>query len=139
MVPGMSPDVYYGWWERDAEGRLGLRGGLWQHVTVVDEAGINVNYASPQVLRAAGVPDGPLMGILQARESQVIEDAARFGAGSLPGGMSLTGGGSSAYTVRATAQLNGRPTRRTVAALVRYGKNPNEPPVGIVRWYPAGS
>jgi hypothetical protein len=139
MVPGMSPEIYYGWWERDAEGRLGLRGGLWQHVTVFDEAGINVNYASPQVLRAVGVPDGPLAGILQARESQVIESAAAFGAGSLPGGMSLTGGGSAAYTVRATAQLNGRPTRRTVAALVRYGKNPNEPPVGIVRWYPAGS
>jgi type II secretory pathway component PulK len=139
MIPGVAPDIYYGFWEREPEGRLVQRGGIAQHLTLLDAGGINANYASPAVLRAAGVPEGPLEAILQAREARPIEDVARFGVGSLPGGSVLSGGGAMAYTVRATAQLNGRPVRRSVEAVVRFGKNPNEPTLGIVRWYPVAN
>lgn len=138
-IPGMAPDIYYGFWERDPEGKLVERGGIARHLTVLDAGSINVNYASAAVLRAIGVPDGPVAAMLEARESRVIEDVARFGVGSLPGGAALGGGGAAAYTVRATAQLNGRPVRRSVEALVRFGKNPNEPTLGIVRWYPVAN
>ena len=149
-VGGMTPDIFYGWWVRPGDSggaisgpagnsrRLIQLGGLAENLTVVD-SGVNANYASPAVLRAIGVPDGPLQGILQARETEVIENPAGFGVASLGGGQRLVGRGSMAYTVRATAQLRGRPARRTVAALIRLAKTQFEPPVGVVRWYPVGN
>ena len=62
-------------------------------------------------------------------------DSGRPCVTPLPGGVQLAVGGSPAYTVRATAQLYGRPVRRSVAALVRYGRDRTELPVGVVRWY----
>ncbi|MBI3694224.1 MAG: hypothetical protein HY238_05215 [Acidobacteria bacterium] len=138
-VSGMTPDIYYGWWDRD-QGRLVERGGVSRYLTLLDGgSAVNVNYAAPAVLRAVGVPEGAIMAILEAREARVIDDAGRFGVGSLAGGMALAGGGSAAYTVRATAQLKGRPVRRTVAALIRFGRDRFEPPLGVVRWYPAAN
>ncbi len=155
-VPGVTTDVFYGWWvspgaplapqsvenNSPAAGpavRLALRGGIASHLTLLDGGAVNVNYASPEVLRAIGVPEGPLMNILQAREGRVIENVASFGAGVLPSGAQLVGGGSEAYTVRATAQLSGRPVRRTVAAVIRYGRDRFEAPLGIIRWYASGN
>jgi general secretion pathway protein K len=137
-VSGVTADVYYGWWTRDAGKRLVQLGGIARCLTLLDGGALNVNYAPPEVLRAAGVPDGALMAILQTRESTVIQDVARFGVGSLAGGIQLVGGGSAAYTVRATAQLKNRPVRRSVAAVIRFGRDNTEPPLGVVRWYPAG-
>lgn len=137
-VSGMTPDIYYGWWERNTEGRLAERGAVSRHLTLLEGGAINVNYASPAVLRAVGVPEGALLAILQARESRVIEDPgllASLGVDRLPGGLSLGAGGSNAYTVRATAQLKDRPVRRSVAALIRFGRDRSEPPIGVVRWY----
>lgn len=137
-VRGMTPELYYGWWDRTEEGRLVERGGVARHLTLLEDAGINANYASQQVLRAVGVPEDVLAMLIGAREGRILQDAgqlAPLGLGvALPGGAFLSAGGSAAYTVRATAQLRGRPARRTVAALIR--SNPAEAPVGVVRWYP---
>jgi hypothetical protein len=136
-VPGMTPDIFYGWWERDAEGRLVERGGVGRHLTLLGDGAINVNYASPAVLRAVGLSEGRLSEVLQMRESRVIEDfsPASSDAGSIP----LSGGGSRAYTVKATAQLQDRPVRRTVSVLIRYGRNRTEPLLNVVRWYPTAN
>ena len=136
-VSGMTPDIFYGWWERDGEGRLVERGGVARHVTVLDDAFLNVNYASPAVLRAIGLPEGAVIETLQARERQIIQDASPMNAAlsGLGARVVLVGGGSRAYTVRATAQLKDRPVRRSVAALVRLGRNRTEPDVGVARWY----
>ena len=139
VVGGMTPDIYYGWWERDPDGRLAERGGVARHLSVLEGGGVNVNYASAAVLRAVGVPEGAVMAILEEREGNIIESPARFGVASLAGGVGLAGGGSAAYTVRATAQLKDRPVRRTVSALVRFGKDSSEPLLGVVRWYPNGN
>jgi len=145
MLNGVDPEVYYGWWEREQESRerarLLERGGLSGHLTLLEGGAINVNYASPEVMRAVGVPGGVVEGILQTRENGPITDAqlAAFGLGTtqIAAGMRLAAGGSLAYTVRATAQLNDRAVKRTVAALVRLGRDRTEPPVGVVRWHPA--
>lgn len=145
-VSGMTPDVYYGWWERgpapegapEGAGRLLRRGGIAEDLTMLDGGAVNVNYASPAVLRAVGVPEGPLQSILAQRQGGPIKNVAAFGVGSLTGG-ALAAGGSQAYTVRATAQLNGRPVRRTVAAVVRYGRDRTEASLGIARWFPSGN
>lgn len=143
-VNGMTPDVYYGWWERGpapegapaGAGLLLRRGGIAEDLTMLDGGSVNVNYASPAVLRAVGVPDGPLQSILAQRQGGPIKTMA-FNVGSVS--VPLGAGGSQAYTVRATAQLNDRPVRRTVAAVVRYGRDRTEPPLGIVRWFPSGN
>ncbi len=138
-VPGMTPDVYYGWWERDREGRLVERGGVSRHLTLLGGNMINVNYASPAVLRAVGVPEGRILELLQMREARVIDDLYQQGGAEAAGSLQLVAGGSSAYTVRATAQLKDRPVRRTVAALIRFGRNKTEPRLNVVRWYPTAN
>ena len=143
-VGGMTQEIYYGWWERGpegaTEGRLAERGGVARHLTVLGGGAIDVNYASPAVLQAIGVPDGTVAALLQLRETRALEDAAALTAIGLwtvplPPGVQLSMGGAGAYTVRATAQLKGRPVRRSVAALVRLGRDRTEPPIGVVRWY----
>lgn len=136
-VPGMTPDVFYGWWEREG-GRLVERGGVARDLTLLGEMGINVNYASPAVLRAVGVPEGRILELLQTRETRVIEEFSPQGGGAA-GSILLGAGGSRAYTVRATAQLKDRPVRRTVTALIRYGRNKTEPQLNVVRWYPTAN
>lgn len=139
-VPGMTPEIYYGWWERDERGRLVERGGLARYVTLLEGGYLNASYAAPVVMRAAGVPEGTIADLMRAREAgQMIAPDRLAAMGPLPGGMQLASGGSAAYTVRATAQPAGRNTRRSVAALVRFGRDRSEPPLGVVRWYPTGN
>ena len=138
-VPGMTPDVYYGWWERDRENRLVDRGGVSRYLTLLGGNMINVNYASPPVLRAVGVPEGRILELLQMREAGVIENLAQQGGAEAAGSIMLTAGGSNAYTIRATAQLTDRPVRRTVTALIRFGRNKTEPRLNVVRWYPTAN
>lgn len=138
-VPGMTPDVYYGWWERDREGRLVERGGVSRHLTLLGGTMINVNYASPAVLRAVGVPEGRILELLQMREARVIEDLSQQRGAEAAGSIMLGAGGSNAYTIRATAQLKDRPVRRTVTALIRFGRNKTEPRLNVVRWYPTAN
>ena len=137
-VPGMTPDIFYGWWERNPAGRLLERGGVMRHLTTRPGMSLNVNYASPQVLLAAGVPDG-LVADLVARREILPLDLSQLPATSamLPSGETLTAGPSPAFTVRATALLKRRPVRRTATALVRLGRL-SEPPVGVVRWRQSG-
>ena len=138
-VPGMTPDIFYGWWERNPAGRLLERGGVMRHLTARPGMSLNVNYASPQVLLAAGVPDGLVADLVARREVRPL-DFSQLPAASamLPSGETLTAGGASAaFTVRATALLKRRPVRRTATALVRLGRR-GEPPVGVVRWRQSG-
>jgi hypothetical protein len=109
-------------------------------MTLLGGWALDVQYASAPVLRAVGVPEGAVGNLLRAREGRVLSDPAvltnlGLTGTPLPGGVQLAVGGSPAYTVRATAQLYGRPVRRSVAALVRYGRDRTELPVGVVRWY----
>jgi hypothetical protein len=135
-VPGMTPDIFYGWWERDGDGRLVERGGVARHLTLLGDMAVNVNYASPAVLRAVGLSEGRIGEVIGRRETLVIEDFSPAGSGA-DGSVLLVGGGSRAYTVKATAQLKDRPVRRSVAALIRLARNLQEPPLSVVRWYPA--
>jgi general secretion pathway protein K len=137
-VPGMTPDIFYGWWERDGDGRLVERGGVARHLTLLGDMAVNVNYASPAVLRAVGLSEGRIAEVMGMRETRIIEDFSPAGSGA-DGSILLTGGGSRAYTVKATAQLQERPVRRSVAALIRLARNRREPPLSVVRWYPTAN
>jgi general secretion pathway protein K len=57
LIPGMTPDIFYGRYDHDPSGRLIPRGGLRDCLTVWGAAGkIDVNTAPPVLLEALGIP-----------------------------------------------------------------------------------
>ncbi len=136
-VPGMTPEIYYGWWERGSESGFVERGGVWRHLTLSPGGAINASYASPAVLMAAGLAPDAVAALVGVRETKILDysDLGPLAGVALPGGGVLTVGRATAYTVEATAQLAGRPARRSVTALVRFGRNRMEPPIGVERWW----
>src|SRR6185369_16609408 len=109
-----------------------------RHLTTRPGLSLNVNYASPQVLLAAGLPDGLVAELVARREIRPLDySQVPAAATMLPSGATLTITASQSFTVRATALLKRRPVRRTATALVRLGGD-NEPPVGVVRWRQSG-
>jgi hypothetical protein len=131
----MTPEIFYGTYQEN-RGQLVRVGGLEPHLTFEPAAVVNLNYASPELLQAAGLSQPAIQTIEQIRRQRPLEPGD-------PGVAELTqlgsavrvglGGTTTAYTLRATARLaNGR-TTRTVAAVARYGISPQFP-LEITRW-----
>jgi general secretion pathway protein K len=136
LVPGMTPEILYGTY-RDDRGGLVRVGGLRPHLTFEAGGSVNVNYASRQILQAAGLPDPMIETIEQIRRGRplLLGDPGMEGLRT-PGAVIQLGlgGRPTAYTLQATARLaNGR-TTRTVAAVVKIGAS-RQFPWEIVRWY----
>jgi general secretion pathway protein K len=134
-VPGLTPEILYGTYREDRN-RLVRIGGLESHLTFESAAVVNLNYASPELLQAAGLSEGAIQTIEQIRRQRPLEQGD-------PGVVELAqldavirvglGGAPSAYTLRATARLGGGRTSRTVGAMARYGISPQFP-LEIARW-----
>ena len=146
LLRGMTPDIYYGTWQRaaGAGGPLVRQGGLADCVSVygaVDR--FDANTAYPAVLAAAGLPPDAIAAVAARRRAQPFrsdEDLTRFLQGAGPAMSRLRVGGNSIYTLRATAQLrlaNGQLSdlRRTVAAQVKFMPPGYDYPYHILRWY----
>lgn len=143
LVKGMTPELFYGTYERTREGRLVPRGGLRDCVSVWGSLGqFDVNTAEPAVLAAVGLSPEAVAAIVQARGNvpfrtmdqlaSFLQDAAALSR--------LRIGGSSMYTLRATARLrlpNGAlsDARRSVAVTVKLRPEGYEQPYHILRWY----
>jgi general secretion pathway protein K len=141
LVRGMTPELYYGSYVPDAEGRLYASGGLRDCLSVFGGvAQFDVNSASPALMLAMGVPAAGIDAIVNRRKTQPFRDMGEVAALGFPTprmGM----GGNFIWTLRATARLrrpDGTPsdTIRTAAAVIkmldpaRYNM-----PVHILRWY----
>jgi general secretion pathway protein K len=144
LIPGMTPDIFYGRYDHEPSGRLIPRGGLRDCLTVWGASSkIDINTAAPALLESAGLTPDAVRVILSRRAvapfktmaevAQVVPDAgvsARLGIG-----------GNSIWTLRATARVrtaNGRLSdlRRTVAAAVKFLDAAQfDPPYHILRWY----
>lgn len=154
MVPGITPDLLYGSFREvkqpapnggrgETQSRLMRTGGLMRNLTAKGSTVVNVNYASREMLLAAGLtpdlvdlieniravrpltPDDPGMGDLGGYRSEI-----RLGLG----------GRSQRYTLTATARSvavgSQRPRAvRSVAAVVEAGRSDGPDPIRIVRWY----
>ncbi len=140
VLKGMTPELYYGSYDRDLSGQLVRRGGLDQCVSiygVLDR--FDANTAHPGVLGSVGFFPDQIRAILERRRVQPFVnqgEVAAFG----PGGGRLGLGGKSTYTLRATARLrlqNGTwsDMRRTVAALVKFLPQGSDNSYSILRWY----
>ncbi|MBI2680603.1 MAG: general secretion pathway protein GspK [Candidatus Solibacter usitatus] len=144
LIRGMTPELYYGGYDRNAEGRLVPRGGLADCLSVFGSIeGIDANSAQPAVLGAIGINPGAVAAIVERRRVMPFRNSgqlASFVRGAGPGAQRLRIGGKSIFTLRATARLRiGKgqlsDLRRTVAATVKLDTEPGVPPAQILRWY----
>lgn len=143
LVRGMTPDLFYGRFEPDAEDRLVPKPGLRDCLSVYgDVANFDVNTASPALMRGVGVGPAAIAGLLAYRAAQPIKsmnDIAALNDGS-PGFSRLGLSVSPVVTLRSTAHLrlpNGQfsDVRRSVSAVIGFLKPENNPSYAILRWY----
>ncbi len=144
LVKGMTPELFYGKFERNSEGRLIPRGGLRDALSVYGPSnGVDANSATPEMLVALGFPPDLALRIVQRRmvvPFRSTEDLAAVTAGHPATGRLKIGGGV-IWTLRATARLR-LPNRqlsdlaRTVAATVTFhpAYAQEDPPYRIMRW-----
>lgn len=138
-VPGVTPELLWGGYREDEEGKLVRSEGLIGALTTRGNSLVNANYASREMLLAAGLSEDEVAEIESMRREGPLErdQADRFRDVDGPVRMGL-GGQGDAYTVRATAELASGRARRTVVALVQVGAARGPDPVRIVRWYDVG-
>ena len=144
LVRGVTPDLFYGSYTRNAEGRLIPHDGLRDCLSVFGALGpMDVNTVTPEVMVAVGIAPETAAAIVALRKMEPIINMAQLAAFSNGGtGMGRLGMASgSIATLRATAQLrlpNGQfsDLRRTVSAMVKFfPAGSADPPYHIMRWY----
>jgi general secretion pathway protein K len=124
LVRGVTPELFYGNFVGDAEGRLYPRGGLRDAVTVWGlNAYFDVNTATPPVLEALGIPPAGVAQIMQRRVALPFKDMGEVSKLGISSGR-LSVGGNLIWTLRATARLStpgGAPSDvvRTASATVK--------------------
>lgn len=147
LVPGMTPDIFYGRFDRDpSSGRLVPRGGLRDCLTVWGAGTtIDVNTAAPALLESVGLNPEQVKQIVTRRVAapfKNMDEVRPFLAGLPPESVARLGiGGSTIWTLRATARLRLAggglsDVRRTVSAAVKF-LDPGKfnPPYHVLRWY----
>jgi general secretion pathway protein K len=143
LVRGITPDLFYGSYTRDADGRLIPHAGLRDCLSVYGSLGVlDVNNVTPEVMVAIGVTPDTAAAITALRKVAPITNAAQLAPFNNGGkGMARLGmTNGSIVTLRATAQLrlpNGQLSdlHRTVSAMVKLLGTDWNPPFHIMRWY----
>ena len=139
----MTPELFYGTYERAPQGGLVRRRGLGDCLSVYGSGSVDVNTADPAVLAAVGAPVDVIDTILRLRQMGPIlrpEQLTEITQGA-PGTERLTIGLSPILTLRATAQnrlADGTlsDTRRSVAVLLKLlDRSKFNEPYHILRWY----
>jgi general secretion pathway protein K len=144
LVKGMTPDLFYGSVVRDAEGRLQLRAGLRDCVSVYGSPGaVDVNTAQPALLAALGIPPAAVAAIVQRRHARPFRggnELAELAPIVGPALSRLSIGGGTIYTLRSTGRLGSQDgglldLARTVSGVVKFHQVAHNPPIQILRWY----
>lgn len=125
-VPGMTPEIFYGNYTSDANGRLYARGGLKDCLSVWGSPGgpYDINSASPAMLEAFGASPQAALQLVAMRQAAPIRSMNDVAGLLGPNAGRFRVDGNTIYTVRATARLrlpNGAPSEvvRTAAAVVK--------------------
>ena len=145
-VRGVTPDLFYGTWVRNANGVLVRLPGLKDCLTVYGAGdAYDINTAALPVLVAIGVPPEVAAAIVARRTARPFLNAAELGEvmGAAGAGVRLRVGGNSVYTLRATATLRVAgagmvsDVRRSAAMVVKFNNNLKEDltPYWVLRWY----
>jgi general secretion pathway protein K len=143
-LPGITPELYYGGYNRDSQGHMVPRTGLKDCLSVFGATDrFDVNFAQPPVLAAIGIPPDSIPAIVARRQLQPfkgVQELKDLAPGGGPGFGRLRIGGNSIFTFRSTARLllqNGQfsDLRRSVAATVKFLPLDANPTLQILRWY----
>lgn len=148
VLRGMTPEIFYGSYTRDSQGRLQARPGLRDCLSVYAQGGqVDANTAQPAVLAAIGLPADVIAAIVETRKLAPIANAEQLrlltqNAGPAAGRLML--GSGSITLLRATARLrldDGKLSdlRRSVAALLKFAPNTHDAPYHVLRWYDSGA
>jgi general secretion pathway protein K len=154
LVRGVTPDLFYGSYARDAQGRLAPHAGLRDCLSVYGSAGsFDVNTVEQPVMQAIGIAPDVAAAIAALRRTGPIRNMGQLApfrnGGRGMGRLTMQPvkiGESQAVTLRATAQLklsNGQlsDVHRTVSELVMFLDpdsgllKPGQPPYHVMRWY----
>jgi len=143
LVKGMTPELFYGTYERDASGRLVPRPGFRDCLTVYGTGMLDVNFAEPAALAAVGVPPETISAILDFRRHDFFRTREQLAgiAQGVPGFERLTIGGGPAFTFRAVAHVKRpdgsiSPDACGAAALLKFPTSPRAAErYAILRWY----
>jgi general secretion pathway protein K len=140
LVKGMTPELFYGGYHPEPDGRLLPHGGLRDCLSVYGATSkFDVNSAEPALLAAVGLTPAQVAAVVEARDRMPFRDTrqlAMLGAAAAR----LRVGGDEVFTVRATARLrvaDGQfsDTRRSVAALMSFLPAGYSESYHILRWY----
>ncbi len=154
LVRGVTPDLFYGSYTRDAQGRLSPHDGLRDCLSVYGSVGaVDVNTVEPAVMQAIGIAPDVVAAIVALRKVAPIRNLGQLapfrGGGPGIGRLAMQRvqiGSALAVTLRATAQLklsNGQlsDVHRTVSDMVMFLDidsqllKPGQPPYHVMRWY----
>lgn len=146
LVRGMTPELYYGNYISDNQGRLYPSGGLRDCFSVWGSTGpFDVNTMSPALMQAVGVPAQGAALIAAQRQMAPIRNLGEIGSMGLPTNRMTLGGGHVIWTIRATARArrpDGAPSDvvRSASATVKMldPKVYFNMPVVVLRWYDDG-
>ena len=141
VIRGMTPELFYGRYDKAPDGTLLPRPGLKDCLSVYGGSGVyDVNTVAAPVMLALGLPADSIASILAMRRQAPFRLPQQVSA--IPGAvMAHIGlGASPMVTLRATAAPrlpDGRLSdmRRSVSALVAFLRTPSNPPYRIMRWY----
>ena len=144
----MTPDLFYGKFDRSPDGRLIPLGGLRDAITTYGGQGnqVDVNSAAPVLMVGLGLPPPAVDAIVRrrlAKPFQSMEEVAALVGGSPAlSRMQVASGPRPIWTFRATARLRTADGRlsdlsRTVSATIAFLPQQfqqMEPPFHILRW-----
>ncbi len=122
QIRGVASEIYYG---RDGEP------GLAEFATVHGGGQVNINTASPTVLKALGLSDAEVSEILQARLNAPYPTVPPRFVGR---GLSIS---TRTFRVEAQGFVNGQPTARVVAIVQKRTDTGGQPAGAILSWNPA--
>ena len=143
LIRGVTPDLFYGSYTKDDQGRLIRRPGLRDCLSVYGSTTtLDANTVEPPVMQAVGISADVATAIVNLRRVAPFRDMGQLspfaGGGPGMGRLSLTS--SAIVTLRATAQLrlaSGQLSdlRRSVSAMVKFLGPEWTPAFHIMRWY----
>jgi len=138
-VRGITPELFHGRLDRDAQGRLTPRAGLKDCVSIYGGTSVDVNTAPAAVLAAVGLGEQEVNAVLQAREVRPFRtpEELRGAVAQDEVRARLLVGGGPLYTLRANARLrlaNGTLSdlSRSAGAMVVMGGQSGG---RVVRWH----
>ncbi len=142
LVKGMTPELFYGTYGRDGEGRLVPRPGFRDCATVYGGGVLDVNTAQPAALAAIGIPPETIAALIEVRRLDFIRSYEQLSAiaKGVPGFERLAMNMGTIFTLRASARLRRQDgsisaETRTAAAVVKFGPRPSNDRYHVLRWY----